>query len=134
MLKRVFVLTFALVAVIAGSRGVAEAGPCESFNLLRFDPNELQRCIDEIKFEQLMESKNNELEASILRSELCDLAQKLVDLKSEVNDFIKETCVSHWEAAKKRVEEREAAKKRLQAKEKRTSPRAPLPIPRPINP
>jgi hypothetical protein len=99
----------------------AIAGSCDSFNL-RFDPQELQRCIDEMKFDQMIESKNRELEIGLLRLEVCDPAVKLTDLKSDVNDFIKETCVPIWEEAKKRAQARSKLKKDPSA--------TPIPLPR----
>jgi hypothetical protein len=74
---------------------------------------EIQDCVRELRSERRAPAKTDtsapalvELELrseiELLRSELCDLAVRLASLKSDVDDFIKETCVPLWQAAKKR--------------------------------
>lgn len=101
---------FFLISMSCATGPATGLGSCDTFNTFRFDPSALEQCIKDIKFSQLLSENTKDAEISVLRLQLCDLALKLMSLKAEVNDFIKETCVPEWEAAKKRMQSRSRAK------------------------
>jgi hypothetical protein len=61
------------IAFCALSPALAFASPCDDFYVLKLDPDELQKCIHEIKFTQELRA----MEINALKTQLCILAIQL---------------------------------------------------------
>ena len=66
---------------------------CDDFNLLRFDPDRLERCIKDMKFMADIRYNTLESENRILQAQICILALELREVRPSAYDAIKEACV-----------------------------------------
>jgi hypothetical protein len=98
MLRPIGFSVFALFVAIMPTTSFASN--CDSFNLLRFDPSELQNCIKEMQFKLEMQEKMNRL----LEGRICTLAMELAEANpTSLNERIANTDCQKEEPAKRGV-------------------------------
>jgi hypothetical protein len=79
-------------ALLCACATSALASACDDFNLLRFDPNRLERCIEEIKFNQKVLDMAHTNEVRTLELQLCMVAMELAEIKPSAAELVKDLC------------------------------------------
>jgi hypothetical protein len=90
----------------------ALASSCDNFNLFRFDPAELERCISEMKFSETLDRNVMNSQIKLLQLQVCNLAHQLAELKPMPDDDLKSYCFAAAAAESKKA----APKQRPQSK------------------
>jgi hypothetical protein len=77
---------------LAVSATQAWASPCDDFDMLKFDPSELERRIKELKFNETVAGNTRDTEIKLLQLQVCNLALALSQLKPIPEDVLKSYC------------------------------------------
>lgn len=99
-MTRRYQLAVICMLALAGTADATES--CMFINFPKFDPDQAQRCVHELKEQLDRERTIRAIEVELLRFEICDLAVEIVTLRTGVDDFIKRTCVPMWEEKRRR--------------------------------
>ena len=94
-MKSVVLWGMFVIGVLAPNSAMADLASCETFNLMRFNPAELERCIQDLKSkQQILEIQNRTLETTVCTLALltANTRQSGSPRNADLDGFIKATC------------------------------------------